>query len=58
MGLNKGSLEVPLNLSVVRGDGLRHPLQVRVDLAPLVDISDVALPLNLHFVNFSLELGH
>ena len=58
MGLLKSSLEVTLNLSVVLGDCFRHALQVLVDLALLIDISDVFLTLSFHFINLSFELSN
>lgn len=54
----QGSFEVNLNFSVVLGYCLGHPLQVLIDLSPLIDISDVFFTLSFHFINFAFELGY
>ena len=56
--LGEGSFEVTLDLCIVLSSYLAHTFQVRVDLATLVDLLHVTLPLLLDLVDVAFEASY
>ena len=54
--LLEGVLEVFLQLFIVGGGHLRHPVQVGDYFALTMDVFHIAFPLSFHFVDVTLQL--